>query len=145
MADPKILGNALYQILVQFPHSALTIPRQPHSKPVVMPHADDSKRSKYEISQTLYDLCRSPKSISALLAEDPHLTPGDAWKQLYHHTIPHLHESKETRDIGKGTVDDAELLRAKECGKWGESEPSELFLRVNTHQDSFKSHIRTIY
>jgi hypothetical protein len=73
------------------------------------------------------DLCTSNESISSLLAHDPHLAPGEAWKKLYS-----SHQKKHDVDgAGKAEIWPEELARAARCGKWGPTQPSELFLRVS--------------
>ncbi|KAI1143088.1 IQ calmodulin-binding motif protein [Hypoxylon sp. FL0543] len=95
--------------------------------------ADNSAESPYRISERLYELCLSPESVSSLVAQDPSLTPGEAWKKLFGH---HDHDiagyglKEDIRDIGKGSISSQELQRAQSCGKWGSQEPSDLFLRI---------------
>lgn len=82
------------------------------------------------ISDKVYKLCTSKESVSALLAADPTLAPGDAWKKLYG---GHAAGEKDSKVTGKGRRDDLtpeDLKRAMECGNWGPTQPSELFLRV---------------
>jgi hypothetical protein len=75
------------------------------------------------------ELCTSNESVSSLLAQDPQLAPGEAWKKLYgHHATKH--NSKAIDSAGKASIGQEELERAAKCGKWGPTQPSELFLRV---------------
>ncbi|KAJ7090308.1 hypothetical protein B0H15DRAFT_907267 [Mycena belliarum] len=82
------------------------------------------------ISPKVYELCNDPETVSALVAQDPGLAPGDAWKKLYAKHCPSSRESiakaRENRDAH--TPED--LKRACECGKWGPTKPSELFLKL---------------
>jgi hypothetical protein len=132
---PK-LGNVLYQTFVEFPYSAYSVPRVPDQKPASdtaeMPHAKVSPTgySTYTLDDALAQFCQSDDSVSALLAQDPTLTPGQAWKKLSGHYEKHSHESQDIRDIGKGEVTDEQLELAYRCGKWGKTRPSRLFLRV---------------
>ncbi|KAI1409171.1 IQ calmodulin-binding motif protein [Hypoxylon sp. FL1857] len=95
--------------------------------------SDNSAESPYTISERLYELCLSPESVSSLLAEDPSLAPGEAWKKLFGH---HDHDLEgygskgDIRDIGEGFISSEELQRARSCGRWGSQEPSSLFLRI---------------
>jgi len=80
------------------------------------------------ISDRVYELCRDKRSVSSRLAQDPSLSPGEAAKALYH---------PDTVSVSEGTppekrvpATDEELKRAYECGNWGPSKPSELFLRI---------------
>jgi hypothetical protein len=76
-------------------------------------------------------LCAGTETVSSLIAKDPELAPGDAWKKLYGGHTPGTKESiakaREHRDAH--TPED--LKKARECGKWGPTEPSELFLKVS--------------
>jgi hypothetical protein len=125
---PK-LRSALYQALVEFPSSALTISRQrdPSTTPAAI-----SGESKAKIDDSLYQLCQSPESVSSLVAKYPTITPGEAWDKL---CTPNTKISPElpqdVKDLGKGTVAANELEKAQACGKWGQTQPSELFLRVD--------------
>ncbi|ORY65156.1 uncharacterized protein BCR38DRAFT_192318 [Pseudomassariella vexata] len=130
MSSLQNLGSALYQALVEFPSSALTIPRQQDLKSTQMPRSHPLEASKYSIGDSLYNECRSSKSVSALVAEDVTVSPGDAWKKGFGHYVKGDNDHAGIRDIGKGLVDDAALLRARDCGKWGKRDPSELFLRL---------------
>lgn len=100
-----------------------------------MPAIQDSNvaaPSPYQISERLYELCQSPESVSSLLAADPSLTPGEAWKKLFGRHIPDGFSKEDLRRIGKGTLSSEELERTKACGKWGSQEPGDLFLRVSS-------------
>ncbi|OIW31905.1 hypothetical protein CONLIGDRAFT_572063 [Coniochaeta ligniaria NRRL 30616] len=82
------------------------------------------------ISDELYALCTSSESVSSILAKDPTVKPGDAWKKLYGHE---LHKSRKRNSLNgnaKSASDDEILRRTAECGKWGPTQPSELFLRL---------------
>lgn len=82
------------------------------------------------ISDKVYKLCTSQESVSALLAKDPYLAPGEAWKKLYGGHAAGEKESKGTARAHRDTITPQDLVRAAECGKWGPTQPSELFLRV---------------
>jgi hypothetical protein len=83
------------------------------------------------ISDKVYKLCTSSESVSALLAQDPTLAPGDAWKQLYGGHLAGQKESESTARVHRDTITQDDLKRALECGNWGPTQPSELFLRVS--------------
>ncbi|EOD46967.1 putative phospholipase d active site motif protein [Neofusicoccum parvum UCRNP2] len=80
------------------------------------------------ISGRVYDLCHAPQSVSALLAEDPALPPADALKRLYSHHAVGVLESAPPKH--RRTATPEELDRAASCGSFGDTRPSELFLRV---------------
>ncbi|KAH7411170.1 hypothetical protein BKA64DRAFT_692845 [Cadophora sp. MPI-SDFR-AT-0126] len=67
------------------------------------------------ISEKVYKLCTSKESVSALLAKDPTLSPGEAWKQLFG---GHEAGDKESISIAKANRDNhtsEDLKRAREC------------------------------
>lgn len=86
------------------------------------------------VSDGLYKLCTGKESVSALLAEDPTLAPGDVWKQLYGNYVPTSKSAvRSDRDSEEQhSISVEELQRVSECGNWGPSQPSELFLKVCT-------------
>lgn len=85
------------------------------------------------VSWNVYNLCYGDRTVSSELAGDPELAPYKLFKELY--------ESKDadkSPDLASDEEDAAsdELKKAKECGNWGDSEPSTLFLRVGTFTKS---------
>lgn len=82
------------------------------------------------ISEKVYKLCTSPESVSALLAQDPTMAPGDAWKKLYGHHEAGDKESSKTATAHRKEHTPEDLQRALACGNWGPTQPSELFLKV---------------
>ncbi|KAI1818410.1 hypothetical protein GGS20DRAFT_288209 [Poronia punctata] len=88
------------------------------------------------ISERLYDMCRSEESVSSLMGKHPDLTPADAWLKLMERQrahsgdekdveeSPHQREACSDRDLSE------ELHRARDCGKWGRNEPSDLFISI---------------
>ncbi|KAJ7632146.1 hypothetical protein FB45DRAFT_494404 [Roridomyces roridus] len=79
------------------------------------------------ITDKVHQLCTGTETVSSLLAKDPTLAPGDAWKKLYgHHKDISVIQAQKNREAH--TAED--LKRARECGKWGSTEPSELFLKL---------------
>lgn len=141
MTSAKPLQNvtdAAYQLLVTFPYSALTIPRQQTFTPPTKSNdtntdtADTMKSQKsFEaIDDRVLDLCTSTDTVSSLLAKDPTLEPGEAWKKLYAHHVLKPKGAKKVDGAGQATLGPGELLKAKKCGNWGPTEPSELFLQV---------------
>ncbi|KAI0021633.1 IQ calmodulin-binding motif protein [Xylariomycetidae sp. FL0641] len=88
----------------------------------------DSTESPYKINENISKWCYNPDSVSALVAKDPKLAAGEAWKKLFGHH--ETHTKSDIRDIGKHHMEPEDLRRAKLCGKWGKQEPSQLFLRM---------------
>lgn len=83
------------------------------------------------ISDAFYQLFTSSQSVSSVLAQDPTLSPEDAWKKLYDHHARKPQGPHSIDQAGKYTpADDAGLRRAAECGKWGPTQPSQLFLQM---------------
>jgi hypothetical protein len=79
------------------------------------------------ISDKVYNLCRSAGSVSSELAKNPEEAP---WK-----IAKHLYGSTGEDSTGKTLEIPAEynpddLERALECGNWGQTRPSSLFLKV---------------
>lgn len=118
--------NLIIQIFFIFPYSALTIKRQRQLTSTIRPN----KSQPNMISEKVFELCTGSESVSSLLAKDPTLTPGEAWKKLYGHHAQK--ESKATAVAHRDHVTSDDLQRARECGNWGPTEPSELFLRVSS-------------
>ncbi|KAI8624312.1 phospholipase D/nuclease [Xylariaceae sp. FL1651] len=86
--------------------------------------------TRYRITDHLYEWCQSKESVSSLLAADPNLTPGDAWHKLFHGHRFGVDTQEHIRDVGKYPITDEEMQRARQCGKWGPNEPSNMFIRI---------------
>lgn len=76
------------------------------------------------ISDFVYDLCHERETVSSRLANDPDDAPGVIAKELF--GKKQLPDSDTTEQKGYN------LDRAFECGKWGTSRPSDLFLKVRS-------------
>lgn len=94
------------------------------------------------IDDDLFKLFTSNETVSSLLAQDPKLSPGDAWQKLYGHHKSKLSGPKSIHGAGKQTASAQALQRAAECGKWGPTQPSELFLRVRSAVTSLLVYIK---
>ena len=125
------------QVCIIFPYSAFTIRRQlpriqsSSSSELAAPQVCTSKKEVGMISDTLLQLCTLDESVTSLLAADPSLSPGEAWKKLYSHVSKSKVDAESYR-IGNHHDDETKLAleRAEKCGKWGEERPSELFLKI---------------
>lgn len=93
------------------------------------------------ISDKVYKLCTSTETVSSLLAKDPTLAPGEAWKQLYGGDNGGEKESQSTAEANRDDITPDDLKRAYECGNWGPTKPSELFLRVRALSWSSEAYI----
>jgi hypothetical protein len=128
------LLNFAYQVFFQFPISALTIPRQRQLRSPTStrkPDMHNRTRDSKPISDHVYEACTSSESVSSILARDPTVKPGDARKKLFG---SEGHKSTKGKSLNgvPGVSNFREILqRAAECGKWGPTQPSELFLRVS--------------
>jgi hypothetical protein len=80
------------------------------------------------ISDTVYNLCHAEETVSSELARDPSAAPADIYKKLYSKYDHEVNKKKFQSEIKEITEDD--LKRAEECGRWGPTKPSELFLQV---------------
>lgn len=136
------LGSAVYQSLVELPYRSVTVPRQRNldkkekedekmSGQIDDDSADDGCQFSSPISDKFYDLFTSPESVSSILAADPTMSPGDAWHKLYDHYIGGKSGSHSVEHAGKHLPSENELKRAAECGHWGPTQPSQLFLTVS--------------
>ena len=121
------------QIFVIFPYSALTIPR--HGQLRIKGGGTSSKEDRADetnsvmVSHKVYELCTKEQSVSQLVAEDPTIPPGEAWKRLYG-DLPKTSHGDKTRRIGESGVTAEGLKRVAECGNWGPTKPNELFLKA---------------
>ncbi|EPE35377.1 Phospholipase D/nuclease [Glarea lozoyensis ATCC 20868] len=82
------------------------------------------------ISEKVHKLCTGTETVSSLLAADPTLAPGEAWKKLYGGHSAGKDESTSTAKAHRNDITSEDLKRALECGNWGPTKPSELFLRL---------------
>ena len=82
------------------------------------------------LSQKVYDLCHAKDTVSSELARDPSLAPGAVIKKLYGHDAAGHDEHKQFKEPQASAED---LQKASECGKWGSTRPSDLFLKVLCH------------
>lgn len=73
-------------------------------------------------SDFVYDLCHGTETVSSVLANDTSSTPGEVAQRLF--------SKKELPRSSSEEHGGYDLERAYECGKWGDTRPSELFLKV---------------
>lgn len=134
------LGSAVYQIFVELPYSAVTTPRRrkPPKDNGTDKMAEEGERSLKNggqftgpISDRFYKLFTSPESVSSVLAENPSMSPGEAWDKLYSHHVGKPSGPHSIHHAGKHTPTEEGLNKAAECGHWGPTQPSELFLKVS--------------
>lgn len=137
--SPTGIASAAYQVFFQLPYSVLTTPRQAE-----LPRQGDGqdmpgvfrRRGKEgsqlggPVSDELFKLVTSPDSVSSLLAQDPSLSPSRAWKTLYGDYDGKPSSPRSDHKAGESQDPEEALERAAQCGQWGPTQPSELFLKV---------------
>lgn len=83
------------------------------------------------ISDEFLKLFKASESVSSVLAEDPTISPENAWKKLYGHHAGKPKGPHSIHEAGKHTPSGEEgLQKAAECGHWGPTQPSRLFLQI---------------
>lgn len=79
------------------------------------------------IPRNVYELCRGDLSVSSELAKNSTLSPHDACKKLFGVDAD---DQKVTKKVETSKESPEDLEQAFQCGKWGKTRPSDLFLRV---------------
>ncbi|KAF5679586.1 IQ calmodulin-binding motif-containing protein [Fusarium heterosporum] len=80
------------------------------------------------VSQYVYDLCQAKDTVSSVLTTNPDQPPGEIIKKLYGH---HEHGFKHDHDEKQDAISNADVLQtALQCGRWGPTTPSPLFLQA---------------
>ncbi|KAM0231425.1 hypothetical protein ACHAPO_008535 [Fusarium lateritium] len=86
------------------------------------------------VSQKVVDLCQATETVSSVLAKDPSQSPGDIVKKLYGHHEHGLHHNAPTQKHTPPPSPPNEAIntaeRALQCGHWGSTVPSQLFLQA---------------
>jgi hypothetical protein len=85
------------------------------------------------VSWNVYNLCCGDRTVSSELADDSKRAPYKVFKELYEDTRKtekHADQANVTSDEQSEYLEDQELKKAAECGKWGGAVPSRLFLKV---------------
>ncbi|KAF2200692.1 IQ calmodulin-binding motif protein [Delitschia confertaspora ATCC 74209] len=79
------------------------------------------------ISDTAFRCCTNTRSITSELAKDPSKSPGHYAHKLFggEHIAATAHSSHHHQEAASKE----DLNRARQCGNWGDNEPSELFLQ----------------
>jgi len=80
------------------------------------------------ISDKVYNLCRAEATVSSEYARDPTQAPGEIAARLYGSEGVSVVEGKPSKSRKPASAE--ELERAYQCGRFGKTRPSELFLRV---------------
>ncbi|KAB8208811.1 hypothetical protein BDV34DRAFT_210536 [Aspergillus parasiticus] len=78
------------------------------------------------LPERVYQLCHSSKTVSSELARDPNQAPTKVFHKLYsdYHVKDDVSKSEDGRD-GPDS-----LQKALDCGNWGPTKPSNLFLKI---------------
>lgn len=90
--------------------------------------APDKVHSKEHITDKLLEQCTNGISVSSTLAKDPKVSPGHAVSKLYHPEGFTIYDTAPPHT--RQPISDAELERAYQCGRWGPTRPSKLFLQM---------------
>lgn len=95
---------------------------------LVRPSESDNRVCCDMVPDNVYGLCHSERTVTSELARDPTQTPLRAFHGLYRGQ-----KGKKSGLAEKKAVQDADdsLRRAYECGRWGDTKPSPLFLKVS--------------
>lgn len=118
-----------YQLFFEFPLSSLTVHRA--TARLTSGAMKDTHDDLKPISDRLYELCTSSESVSSVLAKDPTLTPKQAWDRLYGKYEGKHAAKKLLNGVSRSSTTEEVLAQTARCGKWGPTQPSELFLRVS--------------
>jgi len=79
-------------------------------------------------AQLVLQWCQSRESISTHYAADPTKTPGDIADELY--KSHHLKSPSTKAPASRKTATPEDLQWARQCGNFGNTQPSEMFLRA---------------
>ncbi|KAJ8610947.1 hypothetical protein MRB53_038251 [Persea americana] len=80
------------------------------------------------VSDKVYKLCHASETVSSELAGNPSTSPGEIVEKLY---PGHKQSESNLQPDFKRPIPSAEdLERAQQCGQWGPSQPSKLFLQA---------------
>ncbi|GMG02712.1 unnamed protein product [Aspergillus oryzae var. brunneus] len=79
------------------------------------------------LPERVYQLCHSSKTVSSELARDPNQAPTKVFHKLY--SDYHVKDDVSKSEDGEDGHDS--LQKALECGNWGPTKPSNLFLKVS--------------
>ncbi len=82
---------------------------------------------KPKITPTIVELCQAEDTISSELAKNASLAPGEVSKKLYGGRKT-TGKSPHDDQLTPASVED--LKQAASCGRWGPTQPGELFLRA---------------
>jgi hypothetical protein len=92
------------------------------------------------ISDKVIALCTKTGSVSQALQDDPSKLPSQAAKELFGNHHKNTLSVEQSSQSSKGSEDSDvlprrvatadSLIRAKQCGNFGDCQPSELFLRM---------------
>ncbi|RAH72643.1 IQ calmodulin-binding motif protein [Aspergillus aculeatinus CBS 121060] len=77
------------------------------------------------LPDSVHRLCHEDQTVTSELLRDPSQSPPKVFHRLYND-----HKSKNHSDSKESLTDRDELQKAAECGNWGNSQPSKLFLQI---------------
>jgi hypothetical protein len=79
------------------------------------------------VSEHVVKLCQETETVSSVLAKKPTEPPGDICKQLYGQYKQDFHAHL---DNNPPPLSAEGLERVRQCGRWGPTQPSPLFLQA---------------
>ena len=85
------------------------------------------------VSQKVYNLCHADKTVSSEYARDPTQAPSSIHNHLYGRNREIVHEHDYSHH---SQASEKDLKTAYECGNWGSSKPSKLFLQVRSFRSN---------
>ncbi|KAL4798605.1 hypothetical protein BDV19DRAFT_356564 [Aspergillus venezuelensis] len=107
-------------------------------------HRHRKQKPPKMVTSTVYNLCHGDRTVSSEVAVDTSKQPYKVFKELFEKAerrksdetkSPTSTSNSNSNSSSRSSSDDedvdaGELRRAKECGDWGDAEPSRLFLKI---------------
>lgn len=86
--------------------------------------------SSDKLSHKVFELCHNTTTLSSELAKNSHEAPTSICKRLFEidPAEDDIEDKTPTAEVAEPVSD---VDQARRCGSWGDSRPSELFLKVN--------------
>ena len=80
------------------------------------------------LSDPVVKLCQETSTVSSEYAKNPSESPTEIAKRLYGHCKPA--GKHDFPGVARPPLSPADLEQARQCGKWGPTQPSDFFLQV---------------
>jgi hypothetical protein len=86
-------------------------------------------KMKPQVTPTVVKLCQAEETVSSEIAQNPSLSPGDVSTKIYGKREATGKPSRDAdNELNPASADD--LKQAFSCGRWGPTQPGDLFLRA---------------